>query len=98
MELTSAANEPWLLFLTQELVKYHRANSTVLAKGLYLGYLKLQSSVELIHIMVPQLTPNVLPGVKIRDCPNVTRCVSAVRVTTDIGTFLIYACVWWSVM
>ena len=49
-----------------------------LPKGLYLGYLKLQSTMEQMYIMVPQAVPNVLPHVKVRDCPNVTRLVESI--------------------
>lgn len=38
-----------------------------LSKGLYLTYLKMQSSVDQIQIVVPTKTPNMLPHCKIRD-------------------------------
>ena len=42
-------------------------------RGLYLGYLKLRTSVDTLSIIVPNAHTNVLPHVKIQDVPNVTR-------------------------
>lgn len=56
-----------LLSSIQEQITYHRASSVRLSKGLYLGYLKMQSSVDQIQIVVPAKTPNILPHCKIRD-------------------------------
>lgn len=56
----------------QEQITYHQASTVKLTKGLYLGYLKLQSSVDLIQAVVPSKTPNVLPHCKIRDNPHVS--------------------------
>jgi len=61
-----------VLDMANEMVAFHRVCSRPIEKGLYLGYLKLYSSVEIIHIMTPTSIPNVLPHTKIRDCPNVT--------------------------
>ncbi len=54
---------------------YEQASNISLPPGLYVGYLKLKSTVDLIRIMVPASVPNVLPHVKIRDCPNVNKYV-----------------------
>lgn len=56
-----------LLCSIQEQINYHQASTVRLAKGLYLGYLKMQSSVDQIQIVVPAKTPNILPHYKIRD-------------------------------
>lgn len=56
-----------LLNSIQEQISYHRASNVRLPKGLYLGYLKMQSSVDQIQIVVPAKTPNILPHCKIRD-------------------------------
>lgn len=56
-----------LLNSIQEQISYHRASTVRLPKGLYLGYLKMQSSVDQIQIVVPAKTPNILPHCKIRD-------------------------------
>lgn len=45
----------------------------MLTPGLYLGYLKLCTSVEQIRALVPQKLPNVLCHTKIRDNSNVSR-------------------------
>lgn len=56
-----------LLSSIQEQISYHQASTVRLSKGLYLGYLKMQSSVDQIQIVVPSKTPNILPHCKIRD-------------------------------
>ncbi|ESO85784.1 hypothetical protein LOTGIDRAFT_235745 [Lottia gigantea] len=56
-----------------EMRLYHQVSTISLPKGLYLGYLKLHSSVENIRVLVPQTSPSSLPHSKIRDCPNVSR-------------------------
>lgn len=56
-----------LLNSIQEQINYHQASGVRLARGLYLGYLKMQSSVDQLSIVVPTKTPNVLPHCKIRD-------------------------------
>ncbi|ELU07569.1 hypothetical protein CAPTEDRAFT_200192, partial [Capitella teleta] len=62
-----------LLSAVPELLSYARLSTFSLNRGLYLGYLKLKSSVDLIRIMVPEALPNVLPHIKIRDCPNISK-------------------------
>ncbi|KAI9536640.1 hypothetical protein NQZ68_031714 [Dissostichus eleginoides] len=62
-----------LLITLHEKLAYHRRSRKVLAPGLYLGYLKLCTSVEQIRVLVPQKLPNVLCHTKIRDNSNVSR-------------------------
>lgn len=57
----------------QEKLAYHRRSRKLLSPGLYLGYLKLCTSVEQIRVLVPQKLPNVLCHTKIRDNNNVSR-------------------------
>ena len=52
---------------------YAEASGKTLSRGLYLGYLKLSSSMENINIMVPEATPNSLPHVKIRDNAHISK-------------------------
>ncbi|XP_065338459.1 ankyrin repeat and fibronectin type-III domain-containing protein 1 isoform X3 [Cloeon dipterum] len=54
-----------------EIIQYNQLSSTKLARGLYMGYLKLRSSVDLIQILVSNRAPNVLPHCKVRDNPHV---------------------------
>ncbi|XP_044576765.1 uncharacterized protein LOC123259979 isoform X3 [Cotesia glomerata] len=61
-----------LMSSIQNKITYHQLSSIKLNRGLYLGYLKMQSSVDLIQIVVPAKTPNVLPHCKIRDNPYVS--------------------------
>ncbi|XP_069124546.1 ankyrin repeat and fibronectin type-III domain-containing protein 1-like isoform X1 [Argopecten irradians] len=56
-----------------EMVAYHQTSTVPLSKGLYLGYLKVQVSVELIQLLVPNKAPNNLPNVKLRGCPNISK-------------------------
>lgn len=46
---------------------------TSVYRGMYIGYLKLRTFVDAIHVVVNETCPNVLPHVKIRDNPNVSR-------------------------
>nr|XP_022917045.1 ankyrin repeat and fibronectin type-III domain-containing protein 1 isoform X2 [Onthophagus taurus] len=55
-----------------EQINYHQVSSLKLGKGLYLAFLKMQSSVDLIQVVVPAKTPNMLPHCKIRDNPHVS--------------------------
>ncbi|CAN0023790.1 unnamed protein product [Lampetra planeri] len=62
-----------LIITLQEKLSYQRMSSQLLEPGLYLGYLKLCSSVEQIKVLVTQKMPNMLCHSKIRDNPNVSR-------------------------
>ncbi|CAB0036396.1 unnamed protein product [Trichogramma brassicae] len=53
-------------------ISYHQVSSIKLPRGLYLGYLKMQSSVDSIQVVVPTKSPNMLPHCKIRDNSHVT--------------------------
>lgn len=59
--------------MLQDLVAFHRHSTKQLTPGLYLGYLKLSSSVDQIRVLVSQQTPNVLCHSRIRDNANVSR-------------------------
>uniref|UniRef100_A0A1I8MCH0 Ankyrin repeat and fibronectin type-III domain-containing protein 1 n=1 Tax=Musca domestica TaxID=7370 RepID=A0A1I8MCH0_MUSDO len=50
-----------------EQVQYHQMAHQRLSPGLYLGYLKMQCSMDQIQVVVPAKTPNVLPHCKVRD-------------------------------
>nr|CAI5841768.1 unnamed protein product [Callosobruchus analis] len=56
----------------QEQINYHQVSSLKLGRGLYLAYLKMQSSVDLIQVVVSSKSPNMLPHCKIRDNPHVS--------------------------
>ncbi|KAK3705202.1 hypothetical protein QZH41_014002 [Actinostola sp. cb2023] len=56
-----------------EKVEYFQQSSKSLERGMYIGYLKLRTFVDAIHVVVNESCPNVLPHVKIRDNPNVSR-------------------------
>nr|XP_023674981.1 ankyrin repeat and fibronectin type-III domain-containing protein 1-like isoform X2 [Paramormyrops kingsleyae] len=62
-----------LLITLHEKLAYHRRSRKLLSPGLYLGYLKLCSTVDQIRVLVPQKLPNVLSHVKVRDNSNVSR-------------------------
>ncbi|XP_031777819.1 uncharacterized protein LOC100123939 isoform X5 [Nasonia vitripennis] len=62
----------FLMASIQDQMAYHQASSIKLSRGLYLGYLKMQSSVDSIQVLVPAKSPNVLPHCKVRDNPHVS--------------------------
>ncbi|XP_053493927.1 ankyrin repeat and fibronectin type-III domain-containing protein 1 isoform X3 [Ictalurus furcatus] len=74
---TSCVDEPTaldtLLITLHEKLAYHKRSRKILSPGLYLGYMKLSSSVEQIRVLVPQKIPNVFCHVKIRDNSHVSR-------------------------
>ncbi|XP_077260035.1 ankyrin repeat and fibronectin type III domain containing protein wide awake isoform X5 [Temnothorax americanus] len=61
-----------LMTSIQEQMTYHQVSGIKLPNGLYLAYLKMQSSVDLIQLVVPTKSPNVLPHCKIRDNSHVS--------------------------
>lgn len=61
-----------LMASIQEQINYHQVAGLKLSKGLYMAYLKMQSSVDLIQIVVPAKTPNMLPHCKVRENPHVS--------------------------
>ncbi|KAJ8363726.1 hypothetical protein SKAU_G00125570 [Synaphobranchus kaupii] len=62
-----------LLITIQDILAFQRRSQHRLSPGLYLGYLKLSSSVDQIKVLVPQRVPNMLCHFKIRDNWNVSR-------------------------
>lgn len=52
--------------------QYRQVCHVRLPRGLYLGYLKLQSSVEVVRIVTPASAPNVPPHKRLRDNPHVS--------------------------
>uniref|UniRef100_H3CD40 Ankyrin repeat and fibronectin type III domain containing 1 n=1 Tax=Tetraodon nigroviridis TaxID=99883 RepID=H3CD40_TETNG len=73
----STPEEPYaldiLIITIQDLMAFHQHSTKQLAPGLYLGYLKLSSSVDQIRVLVSQQTPNVLCHSRIRDNANVSK-------------------------
>ncbi|XP_029382930.1 ankyrin repeat and fibronectin type-III domain-containing protein 1 isoform X3 [Echeneis naucrates] len=73
----STPEEPYaldiLIITIQDILAYQRRSTHRLAPGLYLGYLKLSSSVDQIRVLVSQRTPNMLCHSRIRDNANVSR-------------------------
>jgi hypothetical protein len=53
--------------------EFDQSSAHKLKKGLYVAYLKIQSSFELVKVMVSSQMPNSLPCFKIRDNPNVSK-------------------------
>nr|XP_017035089.1 uncharacterized protein LOC108083703 isoform X2 [Drosophila kikkawai] len=51
---------------------YQQAALQRLEPGLYLGYLKMQCSMDQIQVVVPVKTPNVLPHCKVRENSHIT--------------------------
>ncbi|CAG9786003.1 unnamed protein product [Diatraea saccharalis] len=61
-----------LMASVHEQIAYHQVSRVQLGRGLYLGYLKLQSSVEVVRIVAPARAPNVPPHTRVRDNPHVS--------------------------
>ncbi|XP_056637072.1 ankyrin repeat and fibronectin type-III domain-containing protein 1 isoform X1 [Diorhabda sublineata] len=61
-----------LMASIKQQIHYHQVSSLKLNRGLYLAYLKMQSSVDTIEVIVSSKSPNILPHCKIRDNPHVT--------------------------
>ncbi|KAJ0177387.1 hypothetical protein K1T71_007396 [Dendrolimus kikuchii] len=61
-----------LMASVHEQIAYHQVSRVQLPRGLYVGYLKLQSSVEEVRIVAPARTPNVPPHTRVRDNPHVS--------------------------
>ena len=55
------------------MISYHKACNNPLPRGLYLGFVKLKTSVEMMSIVVPQHSPNVMPHIKIRENPHISK-------------------------
>ncbi|XP_069608547.1 ankyrin repeat and fibronectin type-III domain-containing protein 1 [Ranitomeya imitator] len=62
-----------LLITIQEILNFQKRSQQRLSPGLYLGYLKLCSSVDQIKVLVSQRLPNMLCHVKIRDNSNISK-------------------------
>ncbi|XP_043541381.1 ankyrin repeat and fibronectin type-III domain-containing protein 1-like, partial [Chiloscyllium plagiosum] len=62
-----------LLITIQDVLSYSKTSQRRLSPGLYLGYLKLCSSVNQIKVMVPTRMPNMLCHMKVCDNSNVSR-------------------------
>ncbi|XP_026172292.1 ankyrin repeat and fibronectin type-III domain-containing protein 1 [Mastacembelus armatus] len=73
----STPEEPYaldiLIITMQDILAYQRRSTHRLAPGLYLGYLKLSSSVDQIKVLVSQRAPNMLCHTRVRDNANVSR-------------------------
>lgn len=61
------------VLVLKDILAYQRRSTHRLVSGLYLGYLKLSSSVDQIKVLVSQRTPNMLCHTRIRDNANVSR-------------------------
>lgn len=55
------------------MIFFHQVSNNTVPTGLYLGYLHVKINVESIRVLAPENNPSVLPYIKIRDCPNVSR-------------------------
>lgn len=72
--------------------EFDQSSDNKLKKGLYVAYLKIQSSFELVKVMVSSQMPNSLPCFKIRDNPNVSKeewkfIKSIKSYTHNLGTY-----------
>ena len=73
-ELSSETERPRsLLDSAHDMIVHRHLSGQVLPRGLYVGLLQLRSTRDAISVLVSRHQPNVLPYVKVRDNPNVTR-------------------------
>ncbi|XP_076842957.1 ankyrin repeat and fibronectin type-III domain-containing protein 1 isoform X2 [Brachyhypopomus gauderio] len=76
-----------LIITLHEKLAYHRRCRKLLCPGLYLGYVKLCTSVEQIRVLVSHKLPSVFCHVKLRDNAHVSReewqCLRSVRSLDD---------------
>ncbi|XP_050538090.1 ankyrin repeat and fibronectin type-III domain-containing protein 1 isoform X9 [Daktulosphaira vitifoliae] len=61
-----------LISSIQDQIMFHQTSCNRLPKGLYVGYLLMRSSVDMLHVMVPSQNPNMPACCKVRDNPHVT--------------------------
>ena len=67
------AEHDFLVKNIKKIIEFNRNCERKLSRGLYVAYLKTQSSMELVKVMVNSNLPNILPCFKVRDNPNVTK-------------------------
>lgn len=63
----------FLLKQIKTVIEFDRSCERKLARGLYVAYLKTQSSMDLVAVMVSSQIPSTIPCYKVRDNPSVTR-------------------------
>ena len=56
----------------KDITTYLMVSSVGVSRGLYLGYLQCQTSVDLMRAIVSKDKPNLLPHVRVRDNPHVS--------------------------
>lgn len=56
----------------KEIIEYDKNCDKKLKRGFYAGFLKVQSNIELVKVLVSTHVPNILPFAKIRDNPNIS--------------------------
>ena len=57
----------------QEIIEYDKSCDKRLKRGFYACFLKVQSNIELVKVLVSSSMPNILPFSKIRDNPNISK-------------------------
>jgi len=62
-----------LLFHLNEIIDFDRTSTIPLNRGLYLGFVQLQTTVESMRLLVPRSRPNMVPCARIRDNAHVSR-------------------------
>lgn len=62
-----------LLFTMNEIIDFDKTSSVPLNRGLYLGFVQLQTTVESMRLLVPRARPNMVPCARIRDNAHVSK-------------------------
>lgn len=62
-----------------------------LTKGLYLAYLKIQSSIDVIKILVSNERPYLLPYTKISNNPNISKYfISFMNICSELNKYIFF--------
>lgn len=70
---TSLEDFGFLIRHLKSFIEYDSNKEFTLSKGLYVGFLKLQSNIDSVKVMVDYSIPNILPCQKIRNNPNISK-------------------------
>lgn len=62
-----------LLFTLNQIIDFDRNSTIPLSRGLYLGLVQLQTTVESMRLLVPRSRPNMVPCARIRDNAHVSK-------------------------
>lgn len=80
--LTTWQSNCWTSWISMKQARFNSSGSShnfssyfsnMFFRGLYVGYLKLHSSLNSIRVVVPDVLPSMLPFTRVRDNPHLTK-------------------------